>query len=111
MTILEELQGKLKQLSVNELLALQNQLTTELSQKIGTPADKPTNSPVTQGEPLLLNLIPGAYRPTEIEIEEELQALFTPEEMSEMDKLDLTNLPPLPKSLGEYVSEDREDRV
>lgn len=113
MTVLEELEAKLKQLSVPELLALQNRLTEELSQKLTTPTPATTQTlpPTTPAEPLLLNLIPGAYRPDETEIEEELQTLFTPQELAEIDQLDLTNLPPLPKSLGEYVSEDREDRL
>ncbi len=54
--------------------------------------------------------LPGAYQPTAEEVEASLAKIFTPEEMVEMDKVDLDNLPVGAKSLSEMINEDREDR-
>jgi hypothetical protein len=108
MTVIEELRSKLKQLSVNELLSLQSEIITELHQKTAvTPA-----TPAQTAKPLtLLDLIPGAYRPTKAQIEAHLAAVFTKEELAEADKVDLNNLPIPPKPVSAMIIEDREDRI
>lgn len=48
-------------------------------------------------------------RPTSEEIEADLAEIFTPEELAEIDKVDLSSLPQWPgqKSLSEMINEDR----
>jgi hypothetical protein len=104
---LDLINEKLPELSVNELLALQEGLTAQLRHKLTT-----SNQSVQPEQPLLLHLIPGAYRPTLKEVEEELQELFKEdyEAIKLRDKdFDPNKLPPLPRRVIEYIDEDRED--
>jgi hypothetical protein len=104
---LELISEKLPELSVKELLQLQEKLTAQLKNQLEPAQTEP------QGEQLLLHLIPGAYRPTPEEIEAELRALFGDEydEIEERAKtFDPSTLPPLPRRIVEYIDEDREDR-
>jgi hypothetical protein len=104
--------GKISNLSVSELLSVQDAITYELRQKL--QADKGLLNKETRfSEPKRKIAIPGAYQPTAEEIEAELAESFTPEERAEMAKVDLSNLPPLPagaKTSTQIISEDREDR-
>jgi hypothetical protein len=56
--------------------------------------------------------IPGAYRPTAEQITAHLKAVFSPEQLTEIEKVDVSNLklPPGAKTTTEILSQDREDR-
>jgi hypothetical protein len=108
-TLLDELRAKLEQLSVNELLSLQEQIIQQLRARTltnGNGHTVKTNSAYRHVD------IPGVRHYTAKEIEAELAEIFTPEELAEINNTDpaTLNLPPLPKSLAEMISEDREDR-
>ncbi len=109
---LEELGHELKELSVTELVSLIEQAAAELRRKTkdmpngnGPVEASQTEDPVQRGVHLA-----HAYRPTKEEVEARMKRIFTPEELEEAAKVDLTQLPPLPKTITEYISEDREDR-
>jgi hypothetical protein len=99
MSKLETLKTEVESLTEAELEALLNAVSDLLKQKKGE-----TDPPVKGIR------IPGAYRPNRAEIEASIRARYTDEELAEMAKVDLTKLPALPKTITEYISEDREDR-
>lgn len=94
---------KLDELSFEELLTLQEQLTHRLKLKAPAPSQ-----PVNQTSHRVK--IPGAYRPTPAQIEARLAAILTPEELTRLGKTDFSKLPVGPKSASEMLNEDREDR-
>ncbi len=101
---LDEMSVKLKHLSIADLLSLQEQIVQEL--KVKTNGNGHSSKPASSKSGL------GFYQPSVEEVEAELAAIFTPEELAEISSMraeDL-NLPPLPKSLAGMISEDREDR-
>jgi hypothetical protein len=109
MTTLEEVQSKIKELSAADLRLLQEQIEAELRQKTSPPQS--TSTKQTAEKPVtLLDLIPGAYRPTKEQIEAHLAAVFTSEERARMGKTDFSKLPVGAKTVTEMISEDREDR-
>src|SRR5438105_705147 len=104
---LELLVSKVKKLSIEELLTIQETIITELRHK--TMLENPVISTNLPGNTsiFLPKLSPQ-------EIEAELAEIFTPEELAEINAVDLSKLPLLPagvKTLSEIVNEDREDRV
>jgi hypothetical protein len=108
-TTLDLITEKLPELSVKELLVLQEKLTSQLHQRL-EPAPEPTVAKTEQ--PLLLDLIPGAYRLTQVEADEILLGLVTPQELKELRnrKSIPLSVPGLSKRLVDYIDEDREDR-
>jgi hypothetical protein len=107
---LEMLLEKVEDLSVQELLSLQERITSQLKIKVSSNG----NGQVKQQPELPPDYIdiPGVYRLTPEEARKGLEEIFTPEELAEIDAADPNDLklPPLPKSLAEMISEDREDR-
>lgn len=105
------LQEKIHNLSLVELLTLQETITKELRVKIQKVAKKEVLEikPEQQKRQLV---IPGTYKPTRKEIEKHLATVFTTEQLSEIEKLDLEklHLPPGSKSSTELINEDREGR-
>lgn len=59
-----------------------------------------------------LRRVEGFYRATAEEVEAELVAIFTPQQLAEIHATNFAelNLPTLPRSLTEMISEEREDR-
>lgn len=105
-TELAEALKHIENLSFDELLTLQEQVTRYLRAK--------SRASVTQtqanNQPNRRVIIPGAYQPTPEEIEASLAATFTPEEIAKIGTTDFKKLSLGPKSLSEMVNEDREDR-
>ncbi len=100
---------KVKNLSVSELLTVQESITQELRQK--TNSDGTTTATTYQSTTISRRVnIPGSYRPTKEQIEARLAAIFSPEQLEQMRHADLSNLPPGSKTVTEMISEDREDR-
>jgi hypothetical protein len=97
---LEELKAELEQLSADELRLLISQIEQLLKRKNEQTKPKSENKPI----------LPSAFRITLEEVEDSLLKTFTPEELAEAAKVDLSKIPPLPKTITEYISEDREDR-
>ena len=95
---------QVKNLSFDELLTLQEQISRQLRTK------EPKHSTPKNSNLHRKIIIPGAYQPSIEEIDAGFAATFTPEELAEMDEVDLENLPLGVKSLSEMVNEDREDR-
>ncbi len=127
-TTLQLIMAKAEELSPDELFLLQEYITKQLRQKTLGSVQSPPDAYVR---------VPGAYRltpeeakankdglsypdasnesiylptPTAAQLEAELAEIFTSEELLEMEKVNLDDLPPLPKSLSEMINEDREDR-
>lgn len=100
---LEEIVNKLPELSFEELLELQTEIIQYLRVSQATKSS-PGTTPYRRVE--------GFYRASEEEVEAELSAILTPEELAETknNKFDTSKLPPLPRSLTDIISEDREDR-
>lgn len=103
---LEVFAEKIRGLSVEQLLSLQEEIINELRAK--TQKNNGTNK---RKEAQSTQRVSGFYRPSTEEIEAELAEIFTPEELAEVEATDLSNLPQGPKSLSQIVNEDREDRV
>jgi predicted pyridoxine 5'-phosphate oxidase superfamily flavin-nucleotide-binding protein len=100
----ERLINEFEGLSVDELLALLEGISKELRRKTG---EKPEKVVLSQQV-----IIPGAYQFSAEEIEAELAAAFTPQELAEIEIEDISNLtlPVGAKTTTEILSEDREDR-
>jgi hypothetical protein len=106
---LESMKSELSELSVSELLSLMEQLAAELRHKTTTNGN--TKPAKTKVEPQVQGVrLPHAYRPTKEQVEASLNAIFKPEDLAQMGRTDFSKLPPLPKTITEYLSEDREDR-
>ncbi|HEX2913479.1 MAG TPA: hypothetical protein VH186_21935 [Chloroflexia bacterium] len=99
----ERILGKIPELSIAELLTLQETITQELRHKTGV------EEPVPGSHVRLAH----AYRRTREEIEASLAAIFTPEELAQIGRRDFTKMPtdPTLKPLSQLVIEDREDRI
>jgi predicted transcriptional regulator len=112
LNIPEELRRDLEELASRQGVALDHLIEKALqdlvrTEKAETPAVIATAAKST---PARWVEIPGAYRFSPSEIEAELAEIFTPEELAEIAKTDLSNLPPGTKTVTEILSEDREDR-
>ncbi len=100
--------AKVKALSGNELLTVLESVTTELRQKgITNGNTQPGSVAEDEGNEI--------YYATPQEVEADLIALFGAERLAQI-RTEITggilnNLPTLPKSLSEYINEDREDRL
>jgi hypothetical protein len=108
-TTLDLISNKLTELSVKELLLLQEKLTNQLSQRLET---QPQTTIASTEQSLLLDLIPGAFRYTPEEIERHLRSVFKDrydEVKANAKDFDPSKIPPLPRRVVEYIDEDRED--
>jgi hypothetical protein len=101
---LEEMQTGLGELTVAELLTLMENLAGELRHKT-------TNGQTKTQEPVKGVRIPGLYRPTKEEVQDSIQKLFASANLPVPEKIDLSTLPPLPKTITEYINEEREDSL
>jgi hypothetical protein len=103
---LELINEKLPELSVNELLALQEGLTAQLRHKLET-GDQTAQT----NQPTILELIPGAFRLTQIDVDKIMLDIVSPEKLAKIRNHPSVpfSLPAMSKSLADYVSEDRED--
>lgn len=90
---------KVSDLSVEDLLKIQETVTSELQKKA---PDKASRSGRIH--------LPRAYRRTPKEVEAFLRAAFTPEQYAEIGKRDFSKMKIEGKSFSEMVNEDREDR-
>jgi len=100
---LELVLNEIKQLSLEELVLLLENLSLELRHKTQPSAQ-------LQAQAGNRVKIPGAYQFSAAEIEAHLAAVFTSQELAEMEKTDLSNLPMMSRTSTEILSEDREDR-
>ncbi|NWJ98699.1 MAG: hypothetical protein HXX20_23370 [Chloroflexi bacterium] len=105
---LEELVAKVKNLSPDELLTIQETVTAELRRKIAhSPEPKQADTPQERAAILSRFFRP---QPSPEEIENQLARMFTPEDLARLKRVDLTQLPPLPpgaKPLSQLIIEDR----
>ncbi len=97
--------SKVKSFSVEDLLTIQETVGRELRQKITHALS--TEEIVMIGQPDNSAKASALYRRTPEEIEAHLAAIFTPEELAEIDRVDLSNLPSGFKSVTQIISEDR----
>jgi hypothetical protein len=97
-TDLEEILERLENLTPEEFRVLEEKV------KKGYRAPQQKNNRVP---------IPGTYRPTKEKVEAELKSIFTPEQLAEIARTDISNLvlPPGAKTTAELLEEDREDRL
>jgi hypothetical protein len=126
---LELVLEKIEQLTLENLLTVQEHLTSQLRQKVLPTASQATDVTEKQAqseqvavtqtegqaedeEPDRIYLYPGSsiFRYTEKGIRKMLERMFTAEELERFSKIDLSKLPKLEKTMAEYISEDREDR-
>lgn len=113
-------------LSVTDLLALLEHVTEELRHKVTPNGNGHTTPAVSLSEPDQSSLSEEVWQrlgvikyPKEntreilstILAKEEMEEMFTLEELDGVVPLEIGELPTLPKSLAELISEDREDRV
>ena len=91
---LKDMLSKVDTLSEEDLKALQKHITDKL--------DKKDNK---------VDLSKIGYRRSPEEIEAQLAEFLTPEELAGIDEDELDEPLNLPKTLTEYISEDREDRL
>lgn len=92
-TKLEEMLSNLDTLSREDLKALNKHISEKLDQ-----------------EDSKVDLYRFSYRMSPEKIREQLLQVFTPEELAEAEKYDINTPLNLPKTMTEYISEDREDR-
>ena len=106
---LEEVVSKVKELSSDELLTVQETVTAELRRKL-PPKITPNQPHTTQEREALLNhyFMP---RPTLEELKAGLDRIFPAHLRAQMGQTDFSKLPTGPKSLSEMIVEDREDRL
>jgi hypothetical protein len=107
-TDLSEVLSRLENLSVEELLTVQESLTKSVRKKVHS-----STSVGIPGVPTTRRIgIPGAYRATPQEIEAHLKSVFTSQQLAEIAQTDISNLslPPGAKTTAEILREDREDR-
>ena len=90
---LKDMLSKVDTLSQEDLLALQKHISEKL--------DKKDNK---------VDLSKIGYRLSPEKMREQLLQVFTPEELAAADEYDIDEPLNLPKTLTEYISEDREDR-
>lgn len=86
--------SKVDTLSEEDLKALQKHISEKLERKDTT-----------------IDLSKIGYRLSPQEIEAQLTEFLTPEDLAEIDENELSDFPVLPKTITEYISEDREDRL
>src|SRR4051812_35412251 len=100
---LENLKTKIEKLPTDELFGLLDHITNQLRQRTALNGHKP---PIADRN---IRDQDEIYFVTPEEVEAELAELYTPEELALLNSVDLNNLPKLPKSLSEYLLEDREE--
>ena len=107
-TDLIEVLNRLGNLSIEELLTVQETVRKGVQQKIHSSKSPEVSDNHVNGRVI----IPGAYRPTIQEVEAHLARVFTPEQLAEISRTEISNitLPPGAKTTAEILSEDREDR-
>lgn len=91
---LEQMLSNIETMSEDDLETLQKRISEKLNKK---------NSKV--------DLSKVGYRLSPNEIEARLAEFLTPEELADIDESELDDFPTLPKTITEYISEDREDRL
>lgn len=91
---LKQVLSKVDTLSEEDLKALQKHISEKLERKETT-----------------IDLSKIGYRRSTEEIETLLAEFLTPEELAGIDEYELDEPLNLPKTLTEYISEDREDRL
>jgi hypothetical protein len=101
---LDLISEKVANLSVDELLLLQERITSYLRQKVVPP--KPTTAEEREAAWAKVFM----PKPTPEQIEAEIAYIFPPEIRAEFGKTDWKNKVIEPKSASEMVNEDREDR-
>lgn len=89
---------KLDSLSLDELLTVQEKITSQLRLRIRPETTVATHN---QPEPPLPSSVPGTSQPAADETEADLSEIFTPEELAAMVEVDLSNLQPTSKRPGE----------
>jgi hypothetical protein len=101
-----EIISQIEQLPLSERQLLLELLTRSVQQAEQTELESPK-------EVSLVDLIPGAYYLSDADADEIILSVVTPEELADLNKapFDLAELPVLPKTLAQYVIEDREDRI
>ncbi len=92
---LEALVAKIRELPTQDVLTLSSYITELLRERVGQNDKSVEQSVVSRSEP-----IPA-------EIEAKMIEIFGAEEWAEIKNTNITDLPPLPKSLSEYVNEGR----
>lgn len=95
---------KVRNLSVSELLNLQQIIIEELRKKTGVAQNGEKSNSTGHVR------LPHAYRLTREEVEASLAVIFSPEELARLGKTDFSKLANGPKSASEMLIEDREDR-
>lgn len=106
---LTEWAAKVKELSADELLTIQEIVTAELRRKIATNGNsKKADTPEEREAILSRYFMP---QPTKEELEAYLKQMFPPEILALMGHTDFSKLPAGTKSLSEMIIEDREDRL
>lgn len=93
-TNLEEIFAIVDTLSKPDLRVVQNRISERLNR----------NHPKVDLSKISFRLSPE-------KIEAQLAEIFTPEELADIDESELDDFPTLPKTITEYISEDREDRL
>lgn len=108
-TALSEVLERLENLSVDELLTVQEAITKDVRQKLGSSTARKI---IEDNEVLHRVRIPGAYRSTAQQVEAHLASIFTPQQLAQIAQTDVSNitLPPGAKTTTQILSEDREDR-
>ncbi len=97
---LETLLEKVDELSLEELVLLQNRIARQLQSR--TLAELSNQQKLYEQEVF--------YRPSKEQVRLELAEIFTAEELAEIAQIDPATLPELAKPLSEAINEDREDR-
>lgn len=98
---LEKILDEFEELSVDELLLVLDKLSNQLSLKLTSTHSANLITPKLKASDVFLP------QETAGEIESSFNQFFTAQELAEMDKVDLSNLPTGPKSLSEMIIEDR----
>ncbi len=109
-TALSEVLDRLENLSVDELLTVQEAITKDVRQKLSSSSAKKIIE--DNNEVRHRVRIPGAYRPSAQQVETHLASVFTPEQLAQIAQTDVSDikLPPGAKTTTQILSEDREDR-
>lgn len=105
-TKLETVLNEIKDLELEELEELLENVSQQLRYKTGTVKFGVSGKAIA-AQPLE---IPGTYQFSPAEIEAHLAAVFTPEQLAEMERTDSSNLSKMSRTSTEILSEDREDR-
>lgn len=106
-TKLDELLNEIENLSPEEFRILEEKVKRGYRQK--TSSTNMSNKSANEKDNR--EAIPGTRRPTKEEVEAHLARIFTPEQLAEIARTDVSNiiLPPGVKTTAEILDEDRED--